>query len=182
MQCKCGGFRWHFQSSRRGGVLPRPCGRQSQNRTTKRRQRTIPVGGDAHIDPYGDFAGSPFVVRFWWCILRGRGRAPPLRYDETCGSSKIRTLPLISRLRRQLPPEGKPWDGAKGRAALPRALLYSPCFPFMPRARPLCGSGLPQVPAAPWRAPSAPAPGRRRCEFPAGRCRGWRRSRYRART
>ena len=39
------------QSSRRGGVLPRPRRTQSQNRTTKRRPRTIPVGVDAHIDP-----------------------------------------------------------------------------------------------------------------------------------
>ena len=40
-------------------------------------------------------------------------QAPPLRYDETRDCSKIRTFPLISRLRRQLPPEGKPWNFAK---------------------------------------------------------------------
>ena len=31
------------------------------------------------IDPYGDFAWSPFIVRFCDCILHGRGRTPPLR-------------------------------------------------------------------------------------------------------
>ena len=44
------------------------------------------------------------------------GQAPPLRYDETRDSSEITTLPLISRLRRQLPPEGKPFGcGGAGR-------------------------------------------------------------------
>ena len=42
--------------------------------------------------------------------------APPLRYDETRDSSEITTFPLISRLRRQLPPEGKPFGcGGTGR-------------------------------------------------------------------
>ena len=45
-------------------------------------------------------------------IGKRAGQAPPLRYDETRYISKIRTLPLISRLRRQLPPEGKPWASA----------------------------------------------------------------------
>ena len=43
----------HLPTRRRGGVLPRPRRTQSQNRTTKRRPRTIPVGVDAHIDPAG---------------------------------------------------------------------------------------------------------------------------------
>ena len=47
-----------------------------------------------------------YVVAAHWTILwvrpAGRGRAPPLWYDETLHSSKTRTLPLISRLRRQL--------------------------------------------------------------------------------
>ena len=29
------------------------------------------------IDPYGDFAWSPFVARICFCILHGRGRTPP---------------------------------------------------------------------------------------------------------
>ena len=36
---------------------------------------------DVGIDPYRDFARSPFVVRFSGCIPRGRGRTPPLRLD-----------------------------------------------------------------------------------------------------
>ena len=34
---------------------------------------------DVGIDPYGDFARSPFIARFCWCALCGRGRTPPLR-------------------------------------------------------------------------------------------------------
>ena len=34
---------------------------------------------DVGIDPYRDFTGSPFVVRFCRCAPRGRGRTPPLR-------------------------------------------------------------------------------------------------------
>ena len=39
---------------------------------------------DVGIDPYGDFALSPFVVQFCDCILRGRSRTPPLRLDKKC--------------------------------------------------------------------------------------------------
>ena len=46
-------------------------------------------------------------------LCRRAGQAPPLRYDETRYSSKIRTLLLISPLRGQLPLKGKPWCGAK---------------------------------------------------------------------
>ena len=47
---------------------------------------------------------------------RRAGQAPPLRYDETRDSSEITTFPLISRFRRQLPPEGKPFGcGGTGR-------------------------------------------------------------------
>ena len=35
---------------------------------------------DVGIDPYGDFTLSPFVVQYWWCTVRGRGRTPPLRH------------------------------------------------------------------------------------------------------
>ena len=34
---------------------------------------------DVGIDPYGDFALLPFVMRICFCILRGRRRTPPLR-------------------------------------------------------------------------------------------------------
>ena len=44
---------------------------------------------------------------------RGGVLPPPLRYDETRYSSKIRTLLLISPLHGQLPLKGKPWCGAK---------------------------------------------------------------------
>ena len=33
---------------------------------------------DVGIDPYGDFVWSPFIVRCWWCALRGRGKPLPL--------------------------------------------------------------------------------------------------------
>ena len=46
-------------------------------------------------------------------LCRRAGQAPPLRYDETRYSSRIRTLLLISPLRGQLPLKGKPWCGAK---------------------------------------------------------------------
>ena len=34
---------------------------------------------DVGIDPYGDFAWSPHIVRFCVCALQGRGKTPPLR-------------------------------------------------------------------------------------------------------
>ena len=45
---------------------------------------------DVGIDPYGDFARSPFVVQFRWCTVRGRGRTPPLRKTIT---SSLFTIP-----------------------------------------------------------------------------------------
>ena len=40
-----------------------------------------PCWVDVGIDPYGDFALSPFVVQFCDCILRGRGK--PRSYVTT---------------------------------------------------------------------------------------------------
>ena len=34
---------------------------------------------DVGIDPYGRITLLPFIVRFCNCVLRGRGRTPPLR-------------------------------------------------------------------------------------------------------
>ena len=87
-----------------------PCSRHNRFYETLRQKRTYPTGGqgrsplqnilqfrrtsrnfaiahrrvDVGIDPYGDFALSPFVVQFCDCILRGRGRTPPLRLDKKC--------------------------------------------------------------------------------------------------
>ena len=70
---------------------------------------------------HGCAVPPPFTQGRLWCVpfrigaqkpaapYRAGGASPPLRYDETRYSSEIRTLPLISRLRRQLPPKGKPW-------------------------------------------------------------------------
>ena len=46
---------------------------------------------DVGIDPYGDFAWSPVVVRVCFCILRGRGRTPPLRrFGRSCDIAGVR--------------------------------------------------------------------------------------------
>ena len=82
-----------------------------------------PCRVDVGIDPYKCFTSSHWCIRFCRCVLPGgqsrpplpgamqkqkrEGQAPPLRYDETRDSSERTALPLISRLRRQLPPRGK---------------------------------------------------------------------------
>ena len=43
--------------------------------------------GERGIDPYRDFTLSPHIVRFCGCILRGRGRTPPLRLDWQHGQN-----------------------------------------------------------------------------------------------
>ena len=90
------------------------------------------------IDPYKRCTISHWYIRIRGCAPPGGQRRPPLQVRacphgciQTCGvvpcgrgkprpyvttkrggSSEITTLPLISRLRRQLPPRGKPWCGA----------------------------------------------------------------------
>ena len=48
---------------------------------------------DVGIDPYGHIALSPFIVRLCDCVLRGRGRTPPLRLDWECGQTFAPRMP-----------------------------------------------------------------------------------------
>ena len=96
--------------------------------------------GGAEPLPYAnlvDSTRSPMVHSFCKCLLRNPSvsfadsslytREPyGARFDgaeKTRSNSKIRTLPLISPLRGQLPPEGKPW----ARCGLRVQLLHTVC-------------------------------------------------------
>ena len=130
-----------------------PCSRHNRFYETLRQKRVYPTGGQGR-PPLRVRSCSHRCTKICNVVPRGRGRTPPLRQIITCSlftityslnsplpcvttkrgvSSKIRTLPLISRLRRQLPPEGKPWRAKSARGNFPagapvmRTALYPVC-------------------------------------------------------
>ena len=120
------------------------------------------AGESAASTPYGDFCMAAFVVRFWWCVLRGRGRAPNLLVDckraasqnvQPFSSSVSLRLPpsphgegvflrAPEKIRRQLPPDFFmfPFPAPAGRSAPAHRAHSKPPLriPAAPRSK--CGS------------------------------------------
>ena len=125
-----------------------PCSRHNRFYETLRQKRVYPTGGQGR-PPLRVRSCSHRCTKICNVVPRGRGRIPPLRKIITYSrftitsylnsplpcvttkrgvSSKIKTLPLISPLRGQLPPQGKPKAPAGG---FPRASFFmktAPCL------------------------------------------------------